>query len=44
MVYFGPVLVVEPWTTRLLSTLKAPGAELACMPAMAASPELRTTP
>ncbi len=37
-------LDAEPWTMRSLSTLKAPGAELACMPAMAESISFRTTP
>jgi len=42
--YFDAGLEAEPWTIRSLSTLKAPGAELACMPAMAESVELLTTP
>lgn len=36
--------LLEPGTTRSLSTLKTPGAELACMPAMALSVSLLTTP
>jgi hypothetical protein len=42
--YFSFGLEAEPWTMRSLSTLKAPGAELACIPAMEESIWLRTTP
>jgi hypothetical protein len=37
-------LDAEPWTMRSLSTLNAPGAEFACIPAMAESLSLMTTP
>jgi hypothetical protein len=42
--YFSFGFEAEPWTMRSLSTLKAPGAELACIPAMEESIWLRTTP
>jgi hypothetical protein len=37
-------LDAEPCTMRSLSTLNAPGAELACIPAMAESVSFKTTP
>ena len=43
-VYFAAGFDAEPWTMRSLSTLKTPGAELACMPAMDLSISLLTTP
>jgi hypothetical protein len=42
--YFAAGLEAAPWTRRSFSMLKAPGAELACMPAMALSVSLLTTP
>ena len=43
-VYFAAGFEASPWTMRSLSTLKTPGVELACMPAMALSLSLLTTP
>ncbi len=42
--YLDAGLAAAPCTMRSLSTLKAPGAELACIPAMAESVSLLTTP
>ncbi len=37
MLYCGSLPGACPWTTRSLSTLKAPGAEFACMKAIVES-------
>lgn len=44
VIYLDAGLEAAPWTIRSLSTLKVPGVELACMPAIVLSPSLLTTP